>query len=94
MVSRLYGSSGKDKYMTEKQKYDDSDDLTIYRVNVIHTKYELKVEPEGMFDKAKTARALMMSELDLSKALNNAANAFETVLKEEILRRMRGPLND
>ena len=41
-----------------------------------------------MFDKTKTARALMMSELDLSKALNNAANAFETVLKEEILRRM------
>lgn len=80
--------------MTEKQKYDDYDDLTIYRVNVIHTKYELKVEPEGMFDKAKTARALMMSEFDLDKALDNAANAFETVLKEEILRRMRGPSND
>lgn len=80
--------------MTEKQKYDDSDDLTIYRVNVIHTKYELKVEPEGMFDKAKTARALMMSEFDLDKALDNAASAFETVLKEEILRRMRGPSND
>ena len=47
-----------------------------------------------MFDKTKTARSLMMSELDLSKALNNAANAFETVLKEEILRRMRGPSND
>lgn len=80
--------------MTEKQKYDDSDDLTIYRVNVIHTKYELKVEPGGMFDKAKTASALMMSEFDLDKALDNAASAFETVLKEEILRRMRGPSND
>lgn len=80
--------------MTEKQKYDDSEDLTVFRVNVVHTKYALRVEPEGMFDKSKTARALMMSELDLSKALNNAANAFETVLKEEILRRMIGPSND
>lgn len=80
--------------MTEKQKYDDSDDLTIFRVNVVHTKYALRVEPEGMFDKSKTARALMMSEYDLNKALSNAVNAFETVLKEEILRRMRGPLND
>lgn len=80
--------------MVEKHTHDDSEDLTIFRVNVVHTKYELKVEPEEMFDKTKTARALMMSELDLSKALNNAANAFETVLKEEILRRMRGPSND
>lgn len=80
--------------MTEKQKYDDSEDLTVFRVNVVHTKYALRVEPEGMLDKSKTARALMMSELDLSKALNNAVNAFETVLKEEILRRMQGPSND
>lgn len=36
----------------------------------------------------------MMSEFDLDKALDNAASAFETVLKEEILRRMRGPSND
>lgn len=80
--------------MTEKQKYDDSEDLTVFRVNVVHTKYALRVEPEGMLDKSKTARALMMSEFDLDKALDNAANAFETVLKEEILRRMRGPSND
>lgn len=80
--------------MTEKQKYDDSEDLTVFRVNVVHTKYALKVEPEGMVDKSKTARALMMSEFDLDKALDNAANAFKTVLKEEILRRMRGPSND
>lgn len=80
--------------MTEKQKYDDSDDLTVFRINVVHTQSELKIDSEGMFDKSKTARALMMSELDLSKALNNAANAFETALKKEILRRMRGPSND
>ena len=80
--------------MTEKQKYDDSDDLTIFRINVVHTKYELKVESEGMFDKSKTARALMMSELDLAKSLNIAAGAFEEVLKKEILKRMRGPSND
>lgn len=80
--------------MTEKQKYDDSEDLTVFRVNVVHTKYALKVEPEGMVDKSKTARALMMSEFDLDKALDNAASAFEAVLKEEILRRMRGPSND
>ena len=73
--------------MTKKQKYDNSDDLTIFRVNVVHTKYALRVEPEGVFDKSKTARAFMMSEFDLDKA-------FETVLKEEILRRMRGPSND
>lgn len=80
--------------MTEKQKYDDSEDLTVFRVNVVHTKYALRVEPEGMLDKSKTARALMMSEFDLDTALDNAASAFETVLKEEILRRMRGPSND
>lgn len=80
--------------MTEKQKYDDSDDLTIFRINVVHTKYALRVETEGVFDKSKTARAFMMSEFDLDKALDNAASAFETVLKEEILRRMRGPSND
>ncbi len=80
--------------MTEKQKYDDSEDLTVFRVNVVHTKYALRVEPEGMLDKSKTARALMMSEFDLDKALDNAASAFENVLKEEILRRMRGPSND
>lgn len=33
--------------MTEKQKYDDSEDLTVFRVNVVHTKYALKVEPGG-----------------------------------------------
>ena len=80
--------------MTKKQKYDNSDDLTIFRVNVVHTKYALRVEPEGVFDKSKTERAFMMSEFDLDKALDNAASAFETVLKEEILRRMRGPSND
>ncbi|WP_419023124.1 hypothetical protein [Holdemanella sp.] len=80
--------------MTEKQKYDDSEDLTVFRVNVVHTKYALKVEHEGMVDKSKTARALMMSEFDLDKALDNAASAFEAVLKEEILKRMRGPSND
>lgn len=80
--------------MVEKHTHDDSEDFIVFRVNVVHTKYALRVEPEGMFDKSKTARALMMSELDLAKALNNAANAFETVLKEEILRRMRGPSND
>lgn len=80
--------------MVEKHTRDDSEDLTVFRINVVHTKNELKIDSEGMFDKSKTARALMMSELDLSKALNNAANAFETVLKEEILKRMRGPSND
>ena len=34
----------------------DSEDLTVFRVNVVHTKYALRVEPEGMFDKSKTAR--------------------------------------
>lgn len=53
--------------MVEKHTHDDSENLTIFRVNVVHTKYELKVEPEGMFDKSKTARALMMSELDYLK---------------------------
>lgn len=80
--------------MVEKHTHDDSEDLTVFRVNVVHTKYALKVEPEGMVDKSKTARALMMSEFDLDKALDNAASAFEAVLKEEILRRMRGPSND
>lgn len=80
--------------MVEKHTHDDSEDLTVFRVNVVHTKYALKVEPEGMVDKSKTARALMMDEFDLDKALDNAASAFETVLKEEILKRMRGPSND
>lgn len=80
--------------MVEKHTHDDSDDLTVFRINVIHTKNELKIDSEGMFDKSKTARALMMDEFDLDKALDNAASAFETVLKEEILKRMRGPSND
>lgn len=80
--------------MVDKHTHDDSEDLTVFRVNVVHTKYALKVEPEGMFDKTKTARALMIDEFDLDKALDNAASAFETVLKEEILKRMRGPSND